>query len=40
MHNGKTNGKVHMYSDKQITVDFDTIVPEGGAIFVSCHVNS
>ena len=39
MHNGKTNGKVHMYSDKQITVDFDTM-SEGGAIFVSCHVNS
>ena len=49
MHNGLTNGKVHMYSDKQIHVDVDTIVSfdiksgqvsEGGTIFMSPHVNS
>ena len=49
MHNGLTNGKVHMYSDKQIHVDVDTIVSfdiksgqvsEGGRISVSPHVNS
>jgi len=26
MHNGKTNGKVHMFSDKQMHVDVDTTV--------------
>ena len=48
MHNGKTNGKVHVDSDKQIHLDMDTMVPfvikcgqvlEGGAISVSRHVN-
>jgi len=48
MHNGKTNGKIHVYSDKQIHVPMDTMVSfviqggqvsEGGAISVSRHVN-
>ena len=26
MHNGKTNGQAHVYSDKQIHVDMDAIV--------------
>ena len=47
MYNGKTNGKAHVYSDKQIHVDLDTIVPsviqsrqvsEGRAVSVSRHV--
>jgi len=46
MHNGFTNGNAHVFSDKQIPVDIDTIVPfviqsgkvsEGRAI--SRHVN-
>ena len=49
MHTGLTNGKVQVYSDKQIPMDLDTIVSfvtqsgqvlEGGAISVSRHVNS
>jgi len=48
MHNGLTNGKVHVYSYKQIPVDLDIIVSfgiqsghvsEGGAISVWHHVN-
>ena len=46
MHNGLTNGKVHMYSDKQIPGNFGYIfliqggqVSEGGAMFASLHVN-
>jgi len=47
MHNGLTNGKAHMYLDKQIHVDVDTIVSfviqsgqvsKGGGISVSHHV--
>ena len=49
MHTGLTNGKVQVYSDKQIPMDLDTIVSfvtqsgqvlEGGAISVSLLVNS
>ena len=47
IHNGLTNGKAHMYLDKQIHVDVDTIVSfviqsgqvsKGGGISVSRHV--
>ena len=48
MHNGLTNGKVYVNSDKQIHMNLDTIVSfviqsgqvlEGGTISVSRHVN-
>ena len=45
MHNGLSNGKVHLHSDKQIHVDVDTFVihsrqvTEGGAISVTCYAN-
>ena len=48
MHNGLTNGKAHEYSDKQTSMDMDTIVsfvlqsgqvPECGAISVLSHAN-
>jgi len=49
MQNGLTNGKTHVYSDKQIHVDMYTIVSfviqsgqvsESGMIAMSLHVNS
>ena len=48
MHNDLTNGKVQVFSDKQIPTDMYTIVSfviqsgqvsEGGAISLSPHVN-
>ena len=48
MHNGLTNGKVYVNSDKQIHMNLDTIVSfviqsgqvlDGGTISVSRHVN-